>query len=53
MLHPGLAGLARPGTGDVGSSGAREVVPDFLILCSSPFVAGRGVLGLVRKPAQA
>jgi hypothetical protein len=40
-------------TGDVGSSGARELVPDFLILISSGFVAGRGVLGLVRKPVHA
>ena len=40
-------------TGDVGSSGAREVVPDFLILLSTGFVAGRGALGLARERAQA
>lgn len=40
-------------TGDVGSSGPRELVPDFLILCSSLFIAGRGVLGLARKPVHA
>ncbi len=40
-------------TGDVGSSGAREVVPDFLILFSSVFVAGRGARGLARRRARA
>ncbi len=40
-------------TGDLGSSGAREVVPDFLILISAVFVAGRGILGLARGRARA
>ncbi len=40
-------------TGDVGSSGVREIVPDVLILASTVFVAARGALGLARQRARA
>ena len=36
-------------TGDAGSSGAREIVPDVLILASTAFVAARGALLMARR----